>query len=645
MKILPKIQRYLLGWIFVANLCFATDKIPLEDFFRSLETINVQISPSGEYLIYGKSWEHRINIFVKKLETNEIKQLTFSINRDVERFCWVNDDLIIYRQDNNGDENFHLFAVSSNGGDVKDLTPFEGVCCQIVDKSEKNGKILIAMNKRNKQLFDMYRLDTKSGVIELVAENPGDVTSCLIDHEGNLRIAIFTDGANQGIRYRESEKDDWKTISFYNYKDMITPLLFTFDNKQIYVSSNADRDKQAIFTYDLKTGKEIECIFEDPNFDISASTFTSQPLIISTKRKKILGCSYIAHKLEFKIYDELYKKIMNFIDVSLPNYENCIVSCDKDETKYIVYSKNDKTLGFYYLFDVNKWEMKKLFDCSPWLKESDMCSKNHISYISSDGLIIHGYLTLPKDQNHKKLPLVVKPHGGPWSRNVWTFDASVQFLANRGYAVLQMNYRGSSGYGRKFLQAGYKQWGLKMQDDITDGVRWLCDQGIVDPKKVAIFGGSYGGYAALSGITKTPDLYAAAIDYEGISNIFNLLESMAPYKKPLREMFYEMIGHPINDKEQLIATSPIFNVDKIKTPLLIAQGVNDPRVKKDQSDQLVESLSKRGVSVDYILKNNEGHGFSNEENLFEFYRAVEAFLQKHIGDSASSIISNPLGIE
>ena len=478
------IQHFLMGLTFAANCCFAeSNKIPIEDFFRSPETLKVQISPNGESVIYGKSWEHRINIFMKKLETGEINQLTFSTNRDILDYFWADNDSIVYLQDNNGDEQFHLFAVSSKGGDVIDLTPFEGVTCRIVDKLENRGKILFAMNKRNKQLFDAYRLDTKSGVIELVAENPGDFTPCLVDHEGKIRVAGFTDGVNRGIRYRESENDDWKTIAAV----ILKKWQHHYCSRLIISKSMSHLMLVVInkpFLHDeLSKGKEIECIFEDPNVDISSSAFATQPLIISRKRKKLIGCFYLTYKYEYKICDELYKKIKNFIDEKLSGYDNCIVSHDKEETKFVVRSRNDKTLGCYYLFDANKWELTKLFDCSPWLRESDMFSVKPVSYTSSDGLIIHGYLTLPKNQKCKNLPMVVMPHGGPWSRDVWQFLAPVQFLANRGYAVLQMNFRGSTGYGRKFLEAGYKQWGLKMQDDITDGVKWVCDQEIADLKK------------------------------------------------------------------------------------------------------------------------------------------------------------------
>ena len=253
-----------------------------------------------------------------------------------------------------------------------------------------------------------------------------------------------------------------------------------------------------------------------------------------------------------------------------------------------------------------------------------------VSYKSRDGLTIHGYLPLPVGKEARNLPVVVNPHGGPWARDVWGYNAEVQFLANRGYAVFQMNFRGSTGYGRKFWEASFRQWGRTMQDDITDGVQWLIKEGIADPKRVAIYGASYGGYATLAGVTLTPDLYAAAVNYVGVSNMFTFMKTIPPYWEPLREMFYEMVGNPEKDKEFLQAVSPVFHVDKIKTPLFVAQGARDPRVNKAESDQIVEALKKRGVAVEYMVKENEGHGFRNQENQFEFYEAMEKFLARHM---------------
>lgn len=277
--------------------------------------------------------------------------------------------------------------------------------------------------------------------------------------------------------------------------------------------------------------------------------------------------------------------------------------------------------------------MTFLAEISPWLNEETMGDLFCVNYKSRDGWDIEAYLTLPKGytlETAKNLPVIINPHGGPWARDEWGFDPESQFLANRGYAVFKMNFRGSTGYGRKFLEASYKQWGLSMQDDITDGVNWLIEKGIADAKKIAIYGASYGGYAVLAGLAFTPDLYACGIDYVGVSNLFTLLESIPPYWKPMLEMMYEQVGDPEKDKELLERISPVFHSDKIKAPLFIAQGANDPRVKKAESDQMVEAMKQRGVEVQYMVKEDEGHGFHNEENRFDFYRAMEKFLSEHL---------------
>ena len=294
----------------------------------------------------------------------------------------------------------------------------------------------------------------------------------------------------------------------------------------------------------------------------------------------------------------------------------------------MVCSANDRTLGAYYLLDARARTLTHLFEISPWLDEQNMATMRPIRFSARDGLTIHGYLTLPPGSASKSLPLVVHPHGGPWARDRWGFDPELQFLANRGYAVLQVNFRSSAGFGRKFLEAGFGQWGLSMQDDITDGVRWAIDEGIADPARIAIYGGSYGGYATLAGLTKTPDLYACGISYVGVSNLFTWIESIPPYWKPYLEMIHEMVGHPERDSEQFETTSPYFNADKIVAPLFVAQGANDPRVPKQESDQIVEALRSRKVEVTYMVKENEGHGFLNEENRFDFYREMERFLDR-----------------
>jgi dipeptidyl aminopeptidase/acylaminoacyl peptidase len=297
---------------------------------------------------------------------------------------------------------------------------------------------------------------------------------------------------------------------------------------------------------------------------------------------------------------------------------------------------SDRSLGTSYFYDITNDELTKIIERAPWINEDDMSEMKPISYKSKDGIVIHGYLTLPKGLDAKNLPVVINPHGGPWARDFWGFNPEVQFLANRGYAVLQMNFRGSTGYGRKFWESSFKQWGRTMQQDISDGVNWLVSEGIADPKRVAIYGASYGGYATLAGLTFTPELYACGVDYVGVSNMFTFMGTIPPYWKPYLEMFHEMVGNPHSDSISLREVSPVFYVDKIRAPLFIAQGANDPRVNKAESDQVVEALKKRGVQVEYMVKDNEGHGFANEENQFDFYGSMEHFLAKHIGGRISN---------
>ncbi|MFN3940952.1 MAG: alpha/beta hydrolase family protein, partial [Chitinophagales bacterium] len=312
-----------------------------------------------------------------------------------------------------------------------------------------------------------------------------------------------------------------------------------------------------------------------------------------------------------------------------------ITSNNIEEELLIVRTISDRSLGNYYIFHCNTGVLTHLANVSPWLTPETLSKMEPIQYKSSDGMLIHGYLTLPHNTQSRPLPVVVNPHGGPWARDIWSFQPDVQFLANRGYAVLQVNFRGSTGYGRKFLEASFKQWGKKMQDDITDGVLWLIEQGIADKDRIGIYGGSYGGYATLAGLAFTPDLYACGVDYVGVSNLFTFMQTIPPYWKPYLEMMYEMVGHPEADKQLFQETSPVFHADKIKAPLFIAQGAKDPRVVKAESDQMVEAMRNNGVEVKYMVKENEGHGFANEENRFEFYAEMEAFFNEHLIQSKS----------
>ena len=599
--------------------------IPMEDFFRNPDTAAFSISPDGTRLAFARPWEHRMNVYVREISTGIEKRITSATERDIVGFFWKGSDKIVYAQDLAGDENFHIYIADIKGGEARDLTPFEKVKAGILDDLEDDPvHMLIDMNRNNPEVFDVYRCNIETGELEMLAENPGNITGWMTDHDGRLRGAVTTDGVNSTLLYRTNEDEDFRPLITTDFKETFSPLMFDYDNKLMYVISNLSRDKTAIYKFDPEKNETLDLIFEHDEVDVGA-------LMHSKKRKIITGVAYLTDRRHYKFFDADREELQNSLETFFPGLEVSVADIDDDERRVIVRTYSDRTRGAYYLYDRQDNSMSKLAELAAWLKEDQMSHMQSITYTARDGLTIHGYLSLPVGVASKDLPLVVIPHGGPSARDGWGFDSEAQFLANRGIAVLQVNYRGSTGYGKAFWQAGFKQWGRKMQDDVTDGVLWAVEQGIADKSRLAIYGVSYGGYAALAGAAFTPELYACAVSYVGPSNLFTLLESIPPYWEPFRQMEYEEIGDPSKDKELLEAVSPVFHADKIKIPLFVAQGANDPRVNKAESDQIVEAVRKAGKDVVYMVKDNEGHGFHNEENRFDFYRELEEFLRKHLG--------------
>lgn len=609
-------------------------EIPVEDFFKNSEKRTFRLSPNGEYIAYLAPYNKRMNIHVRKFDSDSVIRVTSVEDRDLAGYFWANNDRLVYIRDKAGNENFHLFAVNKDGSNEKDLTPFDGVRAQIIDDLEENqNEMIIGLNKRIPQVFDPYRLNINTGEMNLLYENPGNITGWDTDHDGQLRLAYVTNGVDNTIMYREAEDQPFKEVITTNFKETLAPQFFDFDNGDVvYAVSNLGRDKAAVVKYDLKENKELEEIFINDEVDVDGISY-------STKRKVPTVISFTKDKLHRKFLDKEAEDIFKKLESELgTGNEYYVTSSNKEEDKFLIYAGNDKTRGSYYYYDRNSGDVKHMADLSPWIKSEHMASMKPISYTSRDGLKINGYLTLPIGVEAKNLPVVINPHGGPWARDNWGYNPEVQLLANRGYAVLQMNFRGSTGYGKQFWESSFKKWGQEMQNDITDGVKWLIDEGIADPDRVAIYGGSYGGYATLAGITNTPDLYAAAVDYVGVSNLFTFMETIPPYWEPYKKMLYEMVGDPsTKDSIMMKANSPVFHVDKIKAALFIAQGANDPRVVQAESDQMVEALKKNGVTVQYMLKENEGHGFRNEENRFDFYNAMTDFLDKNMKEKPEKI--------
>lgn len=602
--------------------------LPLEDFFKNPEKASFQISPNGQYFSFTAPYEDRMNIFVQKVGSDSVLRITSEAERDIAGYFWGSNDRILFMKDTGGDENYQLYAVDINGQNMLALTAFEKVRTSIIDDlPEIEDEIIVGMNKRNPQIFDPYRLNIKTGELTMLAENPGNIQGWMTDHDGKLRIAVAIDGTNQTVLYRDNEKDPFKAILTTNFKESMNPLSFTADNKKLYASSNLGRDKSALVIFNPATAVEEEVLYENDKYDVSNA-------YVSRKDKQLKSTMYTAHDgAKRHFFDEGYKKIFDNISAKVNGMPFGISDMNKDEDVMIIRTYNDRTPGAYYVYDVKTNDLKHIADIYPWLNEDNMGNMYCVNYTTRDGLDIEAYLTLPKGytlETAKDLPVVVNPHGGPWARDTWGYNPEAQFLANRGYAVFQMNFRGSTGLGKKFWESSFKQWGKTMQDDITDGVNWLVAEGIANPDKIAIYGGSYGGYATLAGLTFTPDLYTCGIDYVGVSNLFTFLNTIPPYWKPMLDMMYEMVGNPVSDSILLAEGSPALHADKITSPLFVAQGANDPRVNKAESDQMVEALKNRGVEVEYMVKDNEGHGFHNQENRFEFYKAMEQFLNEHL---------------
>ena len=611
-------------------------ELPLRDFFRNPERAYFRISQGGQWLSFMQpapgdgSPTPRRNIFVQRLQggvpVGQPRQITRESARDISSYSWKGDGTVLYEKDFGGDENFHIVAVDAATGKSRDLTPWDGVRASIVDDlPDQPGVLLISHNRRDAKVFDVLRHDLRSGRETVVATNPGNVVGWITDHRGQVRLGVASDGVNNTLLARPRDRDAFKPLLSTDFRTSVNPQFFHADNRRFYAVSNRGRDKAALVLIDPARPDAEELVFEHPQVDVYSATW-------SRVRKQLDTAVFQTEKTGRHVFAPRTAALFQRLEQALPGMEITLQSATLDETRFIVAASSDRTQGARYLYDRRSDRLTKLGDVAPWLPAAQMAPQQPVVYKARDGLEIPAYLTLPVGRVPKNLACIVNPHGGPWVRDSWGFNPEVQFLANRGFCVLQMNYRGSTGYGRKFWEASFGQWGLKMQDDITDGVQWLVQQGIADPKRVGIYGASYGGYATLAGVTFTPDLYAAAVDYVGVSNLFTFMKTIPPYWEPFRQQMYQMVGNPDSetDRARLTATSPVFHVDRIRTPLLIAQGARDPRVNKDESDQMVAALKQRGVEVQYLVKDNEGHGFSNEENQFEFYGAMEAFFKTHL---------------
>lgn len=609
----------------------------VEDYFANPKAFTFRFSPDGKYLSYRESDENgKQHIFVKNIATGETQMAIEEKEELVRGYGWLNNSRLYYSMDKGGDENYHIYAVDLDGSNLKDLTPFDGVRAQFTELlREDKEHIIVSMNKNNPQVFEPYLVNLNTGESKQLYTNDdpqNPIFGYSFDKDGNLKgFTRIRDGVEQDLYY-EDGNGGYKILKQLNWKDNFVILDFNYatpNPDDAYVLSNLDSDKAEIVLYDLKEDKSLETVFVNDMYDVQSMGLSR------TRNYEIDYFSYEGEKSIVVPISEPYKKLAAKMKSELPGKQFRVLDETEDENLYMVYVDSDRLYGVYYAYNVAKNELKELYNTMPQLKEEDMSEMRPITFTSRDGITLHGYITLPKAAlAGEKVPVIVNPHGGPQGiRDSWGFNPEAQLFASRGYATLQVNFRISGGYGREFLESGFKQIGRKAMDDVEDGLQYVVDQGWVDGDKAAIYGGSHGGYAVLRGLTKTPDLYACGVDYVGVSNLFTFMKTIPPYWKPYLKIIKEIWYDEDNPEEKAIMeeVSPVYQMDKINKPLFVVQGANDPRVNIDESDQIVSGLREKGYDVPYMVKYDEGHGFGKEENRLELYKAMMGFYAKHLG--------------
>lgn len=611
-------------------------KYSVEDYFERPKARSFNLSPKGTYLSYREKDENAKNhVYVKNLKTGKVTRAIEEKEELIRGFGWANDNRLLYIMDKGGNEDYHLFAADVDGSNQKELTPFEGVQVNILEGlNDDEDHIIISMNKNNPQIYEPYKINIVTGELKQLYTNDdvaNPINSYNFDKDGNLRgFAKLRNGVNIDYYYTTDGKN-YEVKKKLNWKDSFAILNFNYATDyehDAYVITNLDSDKTEIHLYDLKEDKTIKKLFSNSEYDLGGMSLSRN------RGYELDYYSYQGVKNVIVPVSKYYKKLHKKITKKFPGYNYSISDRTDDESKYLIFLQSDKLYGTYYSYEPAKGNFELLYNLMPNLLEKDMAEMRPIKFKSRDGLTIHGYITLPKEAlNGQKVPVIVNPHGGPQGiRDSWGFNPEAQLFASRGYATLQVNFRISGGYGKKFLTSGFKQIGRKAMDDVEDGLQYIIDQGWVEKGNAAIYGGSHGGYAVLRGLTKTPDLYACGVDYVGVSNIFTFFDSFPEYWKPyteiVKEIWYD--SDIPEEKEIMKEVSPVFHVDKIKKPLFVVQGANDPRVNIDESDQIVRALRKRNIDVPYMVKYDEGHGFGKEENSIELYKAMVGFFAKHL---------------
>jgi dipeptidyl aminopeptidase/acylaminoacyl peptidase len=597
--------------------------IPRSVLFGNPERTSPHISPDGSTLAYLAPDQGVLNIWVRTLGKTDDRVITNDRKRGIRNLYWQYDSKsILYAQDQNGDENWRVYQTNLATSKTRDLTPYDKVRADIVALEPSHPEsALIQLNKRDPKLFDIYRANLETGELTLDTENPGDVAGFQPDHDLQVRAAqITTDDGGGLIRVRDTVKSPWRELLKWGPEETIDGQSgFSADNRSLWVMTSLDANAARLVLVDIATGKRT-VIAEDPQFD--AAFVVEHP-----RTNKLQAVVFLRERRDFQVLDpdvqadfDVLKKVRD-ADIS-------DISRDLADDKWIVTFEGDDAPIYYYLYDRASKKATVLFSNRPALENYKLAKVRPIQYKARDGMTIYGYLTTPAGVEAKNLSMVIYTHGGPWGRDLWGYDPNAQWLASRGYAVLQPNFRASTGYGKVYLNAGDRQWAGAMRTDLLDAKDWAVKQGVANDAKVCIMGGSYGGYATLAGVAFAPDAYACGVDIVGPSNLNTLLKTIPPYWSTMLAVFHKRMG---DNEEILKAQSPLFRADQIKAPLLIGQGANDPRVNKAESDQIVAAMRKNHKPVEYFVFPDEGHGFARPENKMAFNAAAEEFLAKYLG--------------
>lgn len=601
--------------------------IPRKVLFGNPERRSVILSPDGKYLAYLAPWEGVLNIWVRAVGQANDRIVTHFTGRGISHISWLEDSThLIFARDDDGDENWHLSLVDVNQLNVKEITPFAGVQAHLLCTNRDHpNELLLCLNKNDACTFDVYRYTIDTDTLTLLERNPGNVVDWIVDDCFIVRgrVVVQPNGAHS-FELRENGQASWEVKLTWSGDDsaLTGPLAFSKDGKTLFMSDSTGGDKARLVKFDLASSEKT-VIAEDECYDIGGAIFDEE-------RNEPCCVIFARERLEWHILDSTLKD--DFTRVLEADKGDLVkLSRSRDGLVWLVVFDHDNGPATYYTYDSQSKQLSFLFFNQSALSAYPLAEMKPISITARDGLCLKGYLSLPLDSPQGPLPLVLNVHGGPVARDMWGFDSEAQWFANRGYACLQINFRGSSGYGKSFIHAGDREWGGKMHNDLVDAILWAIKEGIADPKKIAIYGWSYGGYAALVGASFTPDLFCCAIDGVGPSNLITLLQSLPPYWQLGRAQLIERIGDPEKDELFLKERSPLFKVDQIKIPVFIVQGAHDPRVKQAESDQMVAAMRARGLECEYMLFPDEGHGCARPENRLTFYTAAEKFLAKHLG--------------